>query len=69
MTTERTRTADDFAVSTITGMCDHHEGEALTMVVLTLRGGGNLADIEQQITEHREICVESCGTLVETGVR
>ena len=27
----RTRTADDFYVSSLTGMCSHHESEALSM--------------------------------------
>jgi hypothetical protein len=63
----RTRTADDFYVSSLTGMCSHHESEALSMVVLTIRGSGDLAAAERAILDIRATCVEACGTLAEDG--
>lgn len=63
----RTRTADDFYVSSLTGMCSHHESEALSMVGLTIRGSGDLAAAERAILDVRATCVEACGTLAEDG--
>lgn len=66
-TAGRTATADGVYVSGTTGMCASCESDALFEVVRTMRGGGSLADVEQEIANHREVCVEGCGTLAEVG--
>jgi hypothetical protein len=68
------RTADDFDVSGITKMCDHHEQHFAGMAVLVMEepdddwpGGASdrLDQIREYLAEGREVCLRDCGRMEE----
>lgn len=62
------RTVDDFHVSDLTKLCDHHEqwfagmaAQVMDNPVPKRTQPEQVADLNQYLTEARETCLEQCG--------
>lgn len=64
------RTADDFRVSSLTFMCEHHESLALAMIAQVVDQPDeddtrNMTEVRQYLDRERLTCVEQCGRVEE----
>lgn len=66
------KTADDFHVSSVTLMCEHHESQALAMIAQVVDqpdedDAWNMTEVRRYLDRERLTCVEQCGRTEESG--